>query len=62
MIMTMSNTLNESDKILLTTVLNECTVQIRTKCLYASGGESTDMVKNIKHLKEIGEKIGLKIL
>ena len=52
----MSNTLNE------TTVLNECTVQIRTKCLYASGGEITDMVKNIKHLKEIGEKIGLKIL
>ena len=58
----MSNTLNESDKILLTTVLNECTVQIRTKCLYASEGEITDMVKNIKHLKEIGEKIGLKIL
>ena len=58
----MSNPLNEEDKEFLTLILNECTNQIRAKCLYAIEDEIHGMVKNVKHLKEIGEKLNLKII
>ena len=55
----MSNPLNTDNKVFLNTIINECMEQIRAKALYSTEEELKEDVKNIKHLKEIIEKLKL---
>jgi hypothetical protein len=55
----MSNSLSENNKVFLNTILNECMEQIRATALYSTEEELKEAVKNIKHIKEIIEKLEL---
>jgi hypothetical protein len=55
----MSNSLSENNKVFLNTILNECMEQIRANALYSTEEEIKEAIENIKHLKEIIEKLEL---
>lgn len=55
----MNNPLNVDDKVFLNTIINECIEQIRAKALYSTEEGIKEDIKNIKHLKEIIEKLKL---
>ena len=53
----MKKELSNENKIFLCTVLTEVLQNVRKKALYSKGSEIDEIIVNVKHLKEIIEKL-----